>query len=218
MRMSMDCVKRSGMEPGRRQGAHPLLTVFRIEKTVQFSPDCPMSNALELICPDCQAAAPPDSQGGVRCAGCGAVLAEPFTFCPQCGRINNAGASVCAQCAEELKVTCPGCGRVNWSGAERCGGCGRELDALAHAFRPISASVEIRRQELIRNVSSFREKEEKESQARLDTLREADRSRAQRSTELAERARLSERRIIVGAVVVIAVFLVFIIAAMAILF
>jgi hypothetical protein len=36
--------------------------------------------------------------------------------------------------------------------------------------------------------------------------------------ELAERARLSERRIIVGAVVVIAVFLVFIIAAMAILF
>jgi hypothetical protein len=168
-------------------------------------------------CPTCNAAVRPDSKGGLCCPGCGTVLAGPFTLCPECGGINTPGVSDCAQCAKELTVPCPGCRMVNWSGAERCGGCGRELDALAHAFRPVSASFELRRQELVQNVSSFREKEERESQARLDTLREADRRRMRRSAELAERARISERRIIIGAVVVIAIFLVFILVAMAIL-
>ncbi len=88
---------------------------------------------------------------------------------------------------------------------------------MAHAFRPVSASFDLHRQDLIQNVSSLKEKEERESQARLETLRQADRRRIQRSAEMAERARLRERRMIVGVGVGIAVFLLFIII-MAIIF
>ncbi|MGB7539023.1 MAG: zinc ribbon domain-containing protein [Anaerolineales bacterium] len=170
-----------------------------------------------IICPACNTAVYPDSRGGLRCVGCGAVLAEPFLFCPRCGCINTAGATTCTQCAEELTVPCPVCRQVNWSGAKRCSGCGRELDPLAHAFRPVSASFELRRQDLIENVSVLREKEERGSRARLETLRRADSRRMRRSAVLAERARLSERRIIIGVGIGIAVILIVIITAAVIL-
>ncbi len=168
-----------------------------------------MANALELICPDCQTASPPDNRGGVRCAGCGGVLAGPFTLCPRCGRVNEPGAA-CAQCGEDLTASCPGCRLVNWSGAERCAGCGRELDPLAHAFRPVGASFDLRRQEMVRSVSALKENEERESQARLETLHEADRRRRQRAAETAERARLKERRITIIIGIVVLAFAVFI--------
>jgi hypothetical protein len=181
--------------------------------TVQFPGDKDMAIALELICPDCRTASPPDSSGGVVCAGCGAVLAGPFTLCPNCGRVNDAGETACSQCGEALTVSCPGCRRINWSGAERCGGCGREMDPLAHAFRPAGASLELRRQDMLQNVASLREKEERDSRARLETLHEADRRRMQRSAEMAERARLRERRMIIITLIVAAFFLVFTVAA-----
>lgn len=158
------------------------------------------------LCPTCNAGVPPDSRGGLRCPECGAVLAEPFTFCPRCGRINESGASACAQCGEGLTVPCPGCRQVNWSGAERCAGCGGELDSLAHAFRSVSASFDLRRQEMVENVTAFREEEERRSQARLETLREADRRRRQRAEEMAARARLKERRITVLIGIAVVVF------------
>jgi len=168
-----------------------------------------MAIALELICPDCRTAVPPDSNGGVVCAGCGAVLAGPFTLCPRCGRANDGGVSACSQCGEALTVPCPGCRRVNWSGAERCGGCGRELDPLAHAFRPVRASFDRRRQELMENVSLLKEQEERESRARLETLHEADRRRIRRAAEWTARARLRERRITIIAVIATVVFTAF---------
>ncbi len=172
-----------------------------------------MAIALELICPDCRTAVPPDPGGGVVCAGCGAVLAKPFTLCPRCGRANDDGVTACSQCGEALTVPCPGCRRINWSGTERCGGCGRELDPLAHAFRPVGASLELRRQDMLQKVSSLRDKEERDSRARLETLHKADRRRMQRSAELAERARLRERRLIIAACIVAAAFLIFTVAA-----
>lgn len=172
-----------------------------------------MTNSLKLICPDCQTANSPDLRGEVRCIDCGAPLAGPFTLCPRCGRVNEAGASACLQCGEALTVPCPACRRVNWSGAERCGGCGMELDPLAHAFRPVSASFDRRRQDFLQNVSLLKEKEERESRARLVTLHEADRRRIQRAAESAERARLRERRITILTGIAIAVFAVFAVVA-----
>jgi hypothetical protein len=141
-------------------------------------------------------------------------LAEPLTLCPHCGRVNDIGAAACSLCAEELAVFCPGCHRVNWSGAERCSGCGRELDPLAHAFRPVSASFELRRKDLIQNVSSLKEKGERESRARLETLREVDRRRQLRSVAMAERARIRDQRIITAVLIAMGVFVVFLIIAL----
>jgi hypothetical protein len=165
-----------------------------------------MPNPVELICPDCNTANPPDLRGEVRCAKCGSILAAPHTLCLRCGRVNESSASRCSQCAEALTVPCAGCGWVNWSGAERCAECGRELDPLANAFRPINASFEARRQNLVQNVSSFRDKEERESQARLNILRGADQRRMHRSAELAERARKRDQRIITGMGIALLVF------------
>jgi hypothetical protein len=166
------------------------------------------------FCPSCKAAAEPDSRGGLRCAGCGAVLAEPFTVCPRCGHGNAAGTSACAQCGADLTVACPGCGQINWSGAERCGGCARELDSLGHAFRTVGQSFELRREELKNRASGLRIREERESQARLEILRKADRRRLQRSMESTERARRKEKRIIAAVGIAAAVFLViFLLAA-----
>jgi hypothetical protein len=150
-------------------------------------------------CTACGAGAEPDARGGIICAGCGAVLASPFSLCPRCGRVNAAGAALCVHCETELTAACPGCGRMNWSGAERCTECGREMDLLAHAFRPVSASFEVRRREMLQRASSLREEAERESQARLEMLHAADRRRMQRAAEREERARRRERRIVIGA-------------------
>jgi hypothetical protein len=162
-------------------------------------------------CSSCGAYVEPDSRGGLICAGCGAVLASPFTLCPRCGHANASGADSCAQCGTDLKAACPGCGRTNWSGAERCSECGRELDPLAHAFRPVSASFEVRRREMLQRASSLREEGERESQARLEVLREADRRRLRRAAERAERARRKEQRIILGAGIAAAFFLILVV-------
>jgi uncharacterized OB-fold protein len=159
-----------------------------------------------FTCPACSAAVQPDSNGGIRCQKCGAVLSPPQTLCPHCGRVNDDGASACSQCGESLTVPCAGCGRVNWSGVELCTECGRELDPLVHAFRPVNASFDARRQNLVQNVSSIREKEERESQARLNILKGADQRRMQRSVELAERARKRDQRIITGVGIALLVF------------
>jgi hypothetical protein len=84
------------------------------------------------------------------------------------------------------------------------------LDPLAHAFRPVSASLQIRQQELIQKVSSLREKEERESLARLEMLREADRRRMQREAERAAQAEERRRRIVIGLGLTVLAFIVFV--------
>jgi hypothetical protein len=166
------------------------------------------------FCSACGTALLPDARGGLRCAGCGAVIAEPLTLCPRCGHLNETGTAACARCDSELTAACPACGYINWSGTERCVRCGRELDALAHAFRPVGASVEIRRQELLQRVSTLREKEEQESRARLETLREADRRRMQRESKRAADAEIRRRRIVIGAAAAVIIFVVLAVLAL----
>ena len=158
------------------------------------------------ICPSCGAGIQPDSQGGLHCTGCGAVVAEPFGLCPRCGGVNKPGEAECAECGTELTTGCPGCGRINWSGTERCTECGRELDPLAHAFRTPSASFELRQEDLRRRSASLRETAEEESRTRLEVLREADRRRIQRATERAEQARKRGQQIILGTGIAVAIF------------
>jgi hypothetical protein len=220
MRIPKYGVKRA-VTAGARRHPPAIFPCARRYKTVKSTFGIGLEEVIQMetfACPVCSAAVQPDSLGGLRCSGCGAVLAAPQTLCPRCGRVNETGASVCAQCGEELTAACRGCGRVNWSGAEHCAECGRELDPLAHAFRPVNASFEARRQTMVQNVSSFREKEERESQARLETLRAADRRRAQRSAELAERARKRDQRIITGIGITLLVFAVLVGVVMLIIY
>jgi hypothetical protein len=165
------------------------------------------------LCSSCGAAAVPDSRGGLRCAGCGAVLAEPLTVCPRCGERNPLGADVCARCDTGLTVECPGCGRINWSGAERCDGCQRELDTLGHAFRPIDASVQMRREDFNRRVPVLREQEELKSRQRMEMLRDADRRRMQREAEREAQSKLRERRIIRGVGIAVVAFFIIVVLA-----
>jgi hypothetical protein len=82
------------------------------------------------------------------------------------------------------------------------------MDPLAHAYRPVSASFEIRRQEMLARASVLRETAERESRARLEILREADRRRMRRAAKLAQSARRRERRIIFAAGIIASIFLV----------
>jgi hypothetical protein len=120
--------------------------------------------------------------------------------------LNAGGAAACENCGTDLRVICPGCGQINGIGAERCMECDRELDPLAHAFRPMSASFEMRRQEMLRRAPALRREAERESQARLDILREADRRRMQRAAEAVDSAKRRERRIVLAAGIAAAVF------------
>jgi uncharacterized membrane protein YcjF (UPF0283 family) len=88
------------------------------------------------------------------------------------------------------------------------------LDPLAHAFRTVNASMEVRRQEMLRRASSLREAAERESQARLDLFRETDRMRIRRAAEAAEKARRKERRIILAAGMAAGVFAVIVVLAL----
>jgi hypothetical protein len=171
-----------------------------------------------LNCPSCGTAAEPDTRGGVTCPGCGAVLAEPLSICPNCGWGNQTGSATCAQCETELTCVCPVCRRVNWSGADRCCQCGGELDPLAHAFRTVGASFELQRRELVQKASLLREAAERESQARLELLREADRRRMRRAAEQAQIARRREKRIILAAGIAGAVFLLILIVGVIVYF
>jgi hypothetical protein len=155
----------------------------------------------------------PDSLGGLRCEACGAAASAPLTVCPRCRHVNAEGSPGCAQCSADLSVPCPGCGRVNWTGTDQCIDCGRELDNLGHAFRPIGQSVRIRREEMIHRVSGLRENENRESEQRLEILRDADRRRAQRELERAAEAKLREQRIIRNAGAAAAAFIIIIILA-----
>jgi hypothetical protein len=87
------------------------------------------------------------------------------------------------------------------------------MDGLGHAFRPLSKSVEMRREELHQRVSGLRETGERESRQRLDLLRDADRRRLQRSAEAMAKARPRERRIIFAVGAAVAGFLVLVILA-----
>jgi hypothetical protein len=207
---------RSGCPPGRtsRGNSGPVETGHTRIKRVQSTPDAGASFAMETEkCPSCGEAVSPDSRGGLRCGGCGAVVAEPLALCPRCRHINESGSGACARCAAELSVQCSGCGRTNWTGIERCIGCGRELDSLGHAFRPFGRSVQIRRDDLLRRVPGLREKEESESRQRLEMLRDADRRRLEREAERVEKAELRKHRIILGAGSAVVVFFILVVLA-----
>jgi hypothetical protein len=164
-------------------------------------------------CPACGAELRMDDRGGAACRRCGAVYAEPLTVCPRCGQVNEKGAAVCVRCAADLLVACPGCGRIHWAGAERCSECGRELDSLGHAFRSFNKSFRLRQEESQRILAALREKEERESQFRIEALRSADDVRMRRLSEAAAGAKKRERRIIIGAGIMVAGFLALAVAA-----
>jgi hypothetical protein len=92
------------------------------------------------------------------------------------------------------------------------------LDPLAHAFRTVGASFELQRRELVQKASLLREAAERESQARLELLREADRRRMRRAAEQAQIARRREKRIILAAGIAGAVFLLILIVGVIVYF
>jgi hypothetical protein len=155
----------------------------------------------------------PDGLGGLRCGGCGAVVAPPCTVCPRCGRVNPERSRECVDCSAALTVECPGCRRICWAGADRCAECGRELDPLGHAFRPIGRSDELRRAEHLQRLPGLRDRAERESRDRLEMLAAADRRRAVRNAERAAQAELRQRRIVRGVGIAVLVFLALVLAA-----
>lgn len=167
-----------------------------------------------VVCPSCGVSASCDALGGIRCRACGAVIAEPLSVCPRCGRINDPGAVECVRCSTELAAECPGCRRRNWAGADRCAACDRELDVLGHAFRSAERSAHIRRAELLRRIPALKAQEERGSRQRMEPFREADQRRIRRAAERAEKAERRERRIVKGTgIAVVILFLLLVLAA-----
>jgi len=77
----------------------------------------------------------------VKCASCGALVAEDAKFCkecgkamggdkvkcPKCGEPNDANAKFCDNCGSPMKKTCPKCNAELAGDAKFCKNCGEQL-------------------------------------------------------------------------------------------
>ncbi len=138
------------------------------------------STALEkLICPQCKNAMTLNPDGSLTCPACGKGYDPPERLCPICGEIGQPGNDECRRCGTELARTCAQCGTRNWSGASQCRQCGAELEIVGLMTERLALGTTGRLHQQMETSVEIKQREETDSQKRMDALWQKEHQRQQ---------------------------------------
>jgi ribosomal protein L40E len=155
------------------------------------------STALEkLICPECKTTMTLNPDGSLTCPACGKGYGPPERLCPICGQIGQQGADQCGRCDTELVRVCAQCGTRNWSGASRCRQCGTELEIVGLMAERLALGTSGRLRQQMEASAEIKEREEVDSQRRMDSLWQKEHQRQQEIAAARSRQKEQERMFI----------------------
>lgn len=160
----------------------------------------------ELSCPACshRGLLPLDAHRA-ECPACGTDLEVVDVLCPDCGRINPGDAVQCITCNAGLWRSCPNCGTRNWAGAPACPHCSHHIDALEHM---LDRHIDVHARHAARTDDLVHGKQ-LDSWAAQRVMEEMHAIEARRLAQIAEderQTRRENRRLVVGGLMLTAVF------------
>lgn len=162
--------------------------------------------ARELSCPGCgHLGLLPLDAHAAECPACGANLEVSDVLCPDCGRINPADRAVCLSCNAGLWRSCPNCGTRNWAGAPTCPQCSRHVDALEQMLDR-HVDVHVRQAARTGELVHGKQLDSEAARRAMDEMHEIEDRRLAQIAADERRARIENRRLVVGGLLLTALF------------
>ena len=171
-----------------------------------------MSDALtEIACPNCLNPIDVREHGQhVTCDACQSRFTLSGHICPDCNAYHQQAQAFCRECGAAMSRLCQKCQTSNWAGDEFCSQCGAALDIFQMLHTHHKQATADRLNEQMQSSRAIKEKEQADSERRMEEMLEAERKRlltiARRRQEQSKR----DQYIIAG-IVVVALFVIFLI-------
>ena len=173
----------------------------------------------KFACPNCGASNfRHNQQNHLVCQYCESEFRVKDNICHHCGTVNQPTALLCTQCSSRLRRLCPECQHENSGDAEFCSNCGHPLEILefiSSRYRDAAAGYgDTRSKELV-------EAKKKDAQFLEEQSARFAEQEKQRLAEMAvrraahqkEQRKITELVIIIGAAIIVAIFLALLILA-----
>lgn len=144
----------------------------------------------------------------ITCSACGRQFPLAGHLCPNCQAYHPQKTAFCRECGEALNRLCRHCFTANWAGGEFCSQCGKALDIIEALHWHTNQAARERFQQLMEEAPRYKQTEAEASEKRMADFLAQEAARQKELYRRRKEQQAHDRRLMMIAIGIVALFLV----------